>query len=261
MNASPIPQRERPRGLFALIMLGLLAVVFFLGFVALGTWQVERRAWKLDLIARVDQHIHAPAIEAPGPAQWPRITIAADEYRRVQLQGTFLYDRQTYVWATTEQGSGYWVITPLRRADGSLVLVNRGFVLPQWCGRTHQCAQGPSGETRVTGLLRMSEPGVFLRRNDPARDEWYTRDVPAIAAARKLSDVAPYFVDADATSANIADTANWPRGGMTVISFPNNHLVYLITWYMLALMVLLAAILVGRNEYRLRKRFVEQRHD
>jgi surfeit locus 1 family protein len=254
MNASSIPPRERPRGPFALIMLGLLAVVLFLGFVALGTWQVQRRAWKLDLIARVDQRVHAAAVDAPGPAQWPRVTVGADEYRRVWLQGVFLYARQTYVWATTDQGSGYWVITPLRQADGSLVLINRGFVLPQWCGRTHRCAQGPQGETRVTGLLRMSEPGVFLRRNDPARDDWYTRDVPAIAAARGLSNVAPYFVDADATPANVTDAADWPRGGLTVISFPNNHLVYLITWYVLALMVLLASVLVGRNEYRLRKR-------
>ncbi|MET0331553.1 MAG: SURF1 family protein [Dyella sp.] len=257
----PSPYAERPRGPIALTLLGLLAVVFFLGFVALGTWQVERRAWKLDLIARVDQRVHAPATDAPGPSQWPTISTAADEYRRVRLQGTFLYDRQTYVWATTDQGSGYWVMTPLRSADGAVVLVNRGFVLPQWCGRTHQCAQGPSGETRVTGLLRMTEPGVFLRRNDPARDDWYTRDVPGIAAARGLNHVAPYFVDADASAASVPDASNWPRGGLTVIRFPNNHLVYLITWYVLALMVLLASILVGRNEYRLRQRqrLAEQR--
>ena len=47
----------------------------------------------------------------------------------------------------------------------------------------------------------MTEPqGGFLRSNDPAHDRWYSRDVAAIAAARGLHDVTPFFVDADARS-------------------------------------------------------------
>ncbi|WP_049623767.1 SURF1 family protein [Frateuria defendens] len=254
MNAKSAPDHPAPpRGPVALTVLGLLAVVFFAAFVALGTWQVHRRAWKLDLIERVERNLHAPVADAPGRAQWPQVTAAADEYRRVRLRGTFEYDRQTYVWASTDEGSGYWVVTPLRTADGALVLVNRGFVPPEWCGRQAQCAGGPAGETEVTGLLRMSEHDAPLRRNDPARDSWYARDVPAIAAARGLAGVAPYFVDADAAPAGAAGRATWPQGGLTVVSFPNNHLSYLITWYALALMVAGAAVYVGRSEYRLRR--------
>jgi surfeit locus 1 family protein len=90
-----------------------------------------------------------------------------------------------------------------------------------------------------------------MRHNDPAKNSWYTRDVPAIAAVRGLKAVAPYFVDADATP-HAADHPSWPEGGLTVINFPNNHLSYLITWYVLALMVLAAGIYVGLGEYRLR---------
>jgi surfeit locus 1 family protein len=229
--------------------------MLFVGFVALGTWQVARRAWKLDLIARVDQRVHAPPTAAPGPAQWPQVTAAADEYRHVRLDGVFLNDRQTLVWASTDEGSGYWVVTPMRMADGAIVLINRGFVTTEWCGRTGQCAAGPTGDAAITGLLRMPEKDIFLRRNDPARNSWYMRDVKAIAKARGLGDVAPYFVDADAapTSASSSDKSQ-PQGGLTVINFPNNHLAYLITWYLLALMVALAAVYVGREEYRLRRR-------
>ncbi|WP_204313471.1 SURF1 family cytochrome oxidase biogenesis protein, partial [Klebsiella michiganensis] len=71
------------------------------------------------------------------------------------------------------------------------------------------------GETRVTGLLRVSEPGgAFLRANDPAAGRWYSRDVAAIGAARRLSDLAPYFVDADARPGARADE---PVGGLTVV--------------------------------------------
>jgi surfeit locus 1 family protein len=85
--------------------------------------------------------------------------------------------------------------------------------------------------TEVTGLLRITEPrGGFLRSNDPAHDRWYSRDVAAIAQAKNLTDVAPYFIDADASPVGEKD----PVGGLTVVSLPNNHLVYALTWLCLA---------------------------
>jgi surfeit locus 1 family protein len=238
-----------PRGPLALIGLCMLALCLFTGFAALGTWQVYRRAWKLDLIARVDQRVHAPASIAPGPSAWSTVTAENDEYRHVRLQGHYLYDRQTLVWASSELGNGVWVMTPLRLADGSSVLVNRGFVPGDMCQDRRRCANGPEGDTRVSGLLRISQTHAFLRHDDPAQERWYARNVQAIAAARGLDHVAPYFVDADAA----ADPAAWPRGGLTVIRFPNNHLSYLITWYLLALGVLFGAIVVGREEWKLRR--------
>ncbi|SFS19236.1 surfeit locus 1 family protein [Dyella sp. OK004] len=252
LGVAPKASTERgPRGPLALTALALFALVAFAGFVALGTWQVHRLAWKRDLIARVDARVHETAVAAPALSQWPQVTATADEYRHVRLSGVFLHDQQTLVTASTALGSGYWLLTPLRTADGTVVLINRGFVPPDWCGRNATCALGPEGETTVTGLLRMPETKVFLRHNDPAKGRWYARDVQAIAAAHGFTKVTPYFVDADA---NPADTAGWPRGGLTVISFPNNHLVYLITWYLLALMTAVGAVYVGYHEVRLRRR-------
>jgi len=249
-SASNETTEREPRGPWALAVLALFALLAFAGFIALGTWQVHRLAWKRDLVARVEQRVHAPVVAAPAPAQWSQVTAATDEYRHVRLHGVFLHDRQTLVTASTALGSGYWVLTPLRTDDGALVLINLGFVPPDWCGRSASCPAGSDGETTVTGLLRMPETAVFLRHNDPAQGRWYARDVRAIAAAQGLADVAPYFVDADVDAAH---AEGWPRGGLTVISFPNNHLVYLITWYLLALMVAGTTVYVGRHEYRLRQ--------
>lgn len=240
-----------PRGPRALAVLAALALVFFAGFIALGTWQVHRLGWKRDLITRVDQRVHAPAVDAPGQAQWTHITADADEYRHVRLSGVFLPDRQTLVWASTELGSGYWVMAPLRMADGSVVLINRGFVPTGECNPDTSCLVPSDGTTSITGLLRMSQTWAFLRHDDPARGRWYTRNVQTIAKAHGLTDVAPYFVDADAAPSD--GKSRWPQGGLTVITFPDNHLAYLITWYLLALMVAAAAIYVGREEYRLRR--------
>ena len=242
------------RGPVALALYAFLGLALFAGFIALGTWQVHRRAWKLDLIARVDQRVHALPTLPPAPGQWPKVSAARDEYRHVTLRGRFLNDRQTLVWASTELGSGLWVITPLRSDSGVTVLVNRGFVLPQWCGRSGACAAGPAGEVTVTGLLRITETYAFLRHNEPSKNTWYTRDVQAIARAQKLRDVAPYFIDADAETDGSTGENSAPRGGLTVINFPNNHLVYLITWYLLALMVAAAMVYVGRQEITARRR-------
>ena len=233
--------------------------MLFSVFVALGTWQVQRRSWKLDLIARVQERVHAPAVPAPAVVepplgtsplprlQWPRINAANSEYRHVQVSGTLLNDSETLVQALTELGAGFWVLTPLRRADGSVVLVNRGFVPPERRARAAHGAGEATTAADLTGLLRISEPGgSFLQRNDPGQDRWYSRDVQAIAAAHGLTHVAPYFIDADAGDrSEIA-----PVGGLTVVTFRNAHLSYAITWYALALLVVVATWIVIREERR-----------
>ncbi|SDH95028.1 SURF1 family protein [Variovorax sp. OV700] len=243
----------RQRSAAARAALAVCAALAFAGFFALGTWQVERRAWKLDLIARVEQRVHAAPADAPGRERWPQVNAADDEYRRVRLAGTFLHDKETLVQASTRLGAGFWVLTPLRAADGSIVLVNRGFVPPDAQGRSARAATEPQGETTVTGLLRITEPhGGFLRKNEPAAQRWFSRDVQAIAAAHGLGNVAPYFVDSDAAPSSSSAAPAWPAGGLTVIAFPNSHLVYAITWYGLALMVLGAAGYAWREGHRRR---------
>ncbi|GJE80356.1 SURF1 family protein [Methylorubrum thiocyanatum] len=227
-----------------LVLAGLALTGVFLG---LGTWQVERRVWKLALIDRVEARIHAEPVPAPGPEEWAGLTAASAEYRRVRLTGRFAHDRATLVQALSERGAGFWVLVPLVTDRGFTVLVNRGFVPTEARERSARAAGEPEGEVTLTGLLRLSEPGGgFLRRNDPAADRWYSRDVAAIATARGIDGptaVAPYFVDADGAP----NPGGLPMGGLTVVAFHNNHLVYALTWYALALMTAGALIFVLRQ--------------
>ena len=236
-----MPERS-PRARYVLTgCLFCLAVVF----LALGTWQVQRLFWKLDLIERVESRIHAAPVTAPARAEWPSVAREKDEYRRVTATGLFRHDRTALVQAVTERGAGFWVMTPLVLADGSTLLVNRGFVpTDRSSPEARLASEIAAGPVAVTGLLRMSEPGgAFLRSNDPANDRWFSRDVSAIAAARGLEDVAPYFIDADATP----NPGGLPIGGLTVVAFRNSHLVYALTWYALAAMSVFAAWQVHRR--------------
>lgn len=270
MSTEPGTVDSAPRRRWSTLLLSFCAGLVFLSFIGLGSWQVVRLQWKTDLIARVDARVHAPAINAPGRSNWAGVTASDDEYRHIKVQGTFLNQRATRVKAVTVLGSGFWLMTPLLVANGDIVLVNRGFIPAQ---ASHFDAPdkikplvalpGPADQsttpTTVTGLLRISETGgAFLRKNDAANERWYSRDVKAIAAARTLGTVettlgtagtvAPYFIDAEAgTGAQAANgigsldaDTDTPVGGLTVIAFHNNHLVYAFTWFAMALLMALA---------------------
>lgn len=233
----------RTRPSFARFVFAAALWLLTLVFAGLGIWQVERRSWKLDLIARVEARIDAAPVAAPGPDAWSEVSAAKDEYRRVALQGRYLDVPDTLTMAVTERGPGFWVLAPFRSDVGFTVLVNRGFVPEDRRGTYERRATG-SGDTKVVGLLRLSETGGgFLRSNDPAGGRWYSRDVAAIASARGLAEAAPYFVDADTAS----EPGPLPQGGMTQVSFRNTHVIYALTWFCLALMSAGAAIFLIRR--------------
>jgi surfeit locus 1 family protein len=242
MTSEARPRTARRTVAFAVAMAGL-----FLVFVALGSWQVQRLFWKLELIDRVAARVHAQPVPAPGPSSWAGINAATDEYRRVSATGRLLHDKEALVQAVTERGAGFWVLTPLVTSDGATILINRGFVPPDRRAPASRAEGQVQGETTVTGLLRLSEPaGAFLRSNDPEGDRWYSRDVGAIGESRGLSDVAPYFIDADATE----NPGGYPVGGLTVIAFRNSHLVYALTWFALAAMSAGACLYLVRHGRR-----------
>lgn len=228
----------------ARVVLIVAAALASLGFLALAAWQVQRLGWKQDLIARVERRVHAAPEAVPAPAAWAAIS-KDDEYRRLVLRGRF-EPREALVQATTELGGGHWVLAPLRLDDGNLVLVNRGFVPPEQ--RVPELHAAPNGPVELTGLLRLTEPGGGpLRRNEPEQDRWYSRDVAGIAARLALTGpVAPFFVDESAAG----EPRRWPRPGLTVLNFTNNHAVYAVTWLALAVMSAAAAGYLVREERR-----------
>ena len=263
--ASKAGKGRGPMGLPALVTWGVLALVAFCSFVALGNWQVQRRAWKHELIERVQTRVHAPASPAPQRAQWPSITSFPNdyEYRHISLNGVLLNDKTSLVQATTVLGQGYWVMTPLRLANDDIVFINRGFV-PRAQANSAWRSNQPQPAS-VVGLLRLSEPeGAFLRDNNLEQDLWYSRNLAQLAQHHGLSEkAAPYFVDAEAHAPLPATLTleppprlpenMLPVGGLTVVHFNDNHLSYLLTWYALALMVAVGAAYFVREELRVRR--------
>jgi len=242
------------------MMVALAALAFFILLCSLGWWQIERRAWKLALMERVEQRLHTTPIPLPEPQKWPAITTASHEYQPVKIQGRWLKDKTVFTQATTVLGAGFWLLTPLQLDNGAQLWVNRGFI-PTAQRVTWQEPETTDNHVSIQGLIRMTEVGGgFLRDNAPDMGRWHSRDIAAITTAQGLPHAAPFFIDAGLPdrqtmqSADIPPAANgpWPRPGLTVVRFNNNHTVYAITWFALALMVLAAALYTVRWEYRKR---------
>ena len=219
----------------------VLGAFFFAAFCALGTWQVYRLDYKLDLIHRVESRVHAQPVDAPAQHEWPAVSRETHEYLNVKVQGELLPRYSTRVQATTALGAGHWLMAPLRNVAGEIVWINRGYIPPDQ--PDPMTAENTQGKFEARGLLRISEAGgAFLRKNDPAGNRWYSRDITALSTHHGLQPVAPYFIDAG-TPRNLGEEITgftpktYPVDGLTVIKFHNSHLVYAITWYALALMV------------------------
>lgn len=227
----------------------ILFITFMVATIAalvwLGNWQVKRQSWKESLITQVATRIDLPRVAIPAPASWGQMIPEAYNFTPSFLQGTYQFQHEIYVFTTLHTpkgelgGQGVWVMTPLALDSGHLVFINRGFVPYEgWLSGT-QSWDKTSGPITVSGLLRKPElQDIFAP--DPNMDTrlFNRRDPRFIAQSLGLSDetvrtVAPFFVDAATTT-----KGRLPQGGETVLTFTNNHLQYVVTWYGLALAVL-----------------------
>jgi surfeit locus 1 family protein len=227
----------------AVIVVWALTIILTACLVALGTWQVQRLSQKTALIAQIEARAYGEPKALPS--DWNAIGPSADwEYSRVKLSGEFDHSAEVQVYTVTDIGPGYWALTPLKMLDGRNVIINRGFVPNDM--RSPQTRPGGqiTGPVTITGLMRATETGgLFLRENDLASQRYYRRDIAQIAESKGINDAAPFYIDAD----DKANPGGLPIGGKTQLKFPNSHLSYAITWYVLAAMMIAAGWFVSRN--------------
>jgi surfeit locus 1 family protein len=250
-RASP-PPGESARASLLPVTLATAAALAVL--VSLGTWQLQRKAWKEALLATIAERAHA----APIPlAEAERRHAAGQslEFTRVAVSGRFLHAHEIHVYAPVRPVPGYHIFTPMLTRDGTLVFINRGAVPEASKDPARRSAGQIAGETSLVGRLRLPEPKAwFTPENDEVRNVWHRRDprerAEAIAAAGPGAENRPrdhgsgprtgagriatvsFYLDAEALPAN---PGGWPRGGTTPTTLTNRHLEYAITWFGLAL--------------------------
>src|SRR5262245_43222977 len=218
--------------------------------VGLGTWQMERKRWKEDLLAKIAERVHAdPIVLFPSPAEskepGQQVVVELDasrfrdeyEYRHVLVRGQLHHDKERYLYAPAPEGPGWHVYTPLQLEAGDVVWIDRGWV-PDAKKAPETRREGQvAGPVEVRGLVRFpAGKGAFTPENDVGRNLWYWPDVAAMTASAfpggpQAAASVPLFIDADARP---EPPGGLPRGGVTRLDLPNRHLEYALTWYGLA---------------------------
>ncbi len=207
--------------------------------VGLGTWQLQRKAWKEALIDTLETRLAAAPADLPTRERWPGLDPATDEFRRVKFAAAFVPDEEALVYTSGSafrsdvSGPGYWVFAPARLAGGGTVVVNRGFV-PE--GRQDPASRDTTkGLHEMVGVLRWPEvAGWFAPGHDAARNLWFVRDPLTIAAAKGWVGVAPFYVELESPQ----PPGGLPQSGPLNVRLRNEHLGYAITWYGLAVVAI-----------------------
>ena len=234
----------------ALLRLTVATLVALAVLIGLGVWQLQRLEWKEALIARIETRTER------APMDLEQAIALAQEGRKlsyipVRAEGRFHHTKERYLYALSDEGKAGWhVITPLETVDGDVVLVDRGFV-PDALRDPSTRALGQIEEVvTVTGLARTSEePSVFIPDNDSGANQWFSRDLPAMARSIFPGGtvlVAPFFLEARESEV----PGGWPQGGQTRLRLVNNHLQYTLTWFGLALCLVVIYGVYVRGAYR-----------
>lgn len=225
------------------LALTLVCAAAFAVLSALGTWQLQRLAWKTELNAKAGAAATAPPVELADAGA----DLAALEFRRVRLKGSYLGAGSVALGLVTLDGrAGSRLLTPFRLRDGRTVLVDRGFV-PEERLREALGVPAPEGSRVVEGLVRRAGTGSWAT---PAPDlrvpRWYAPDTEAIGRHLGLA-LEPFLVILQEREEG---GGAFPQPIPVTVDLPNPHLGYAVTWYGLAASLLAFYILLGfrRNE-------------
>ncbi len=236
-----------PGGVFVVRRIPTLISVFMFGvLLALGSWQVERLHWKRDLISEMKVRMQEMPVDI-GLSEIPSEDVPNMDYRPGSASGGFKNDKELYLAGVSKDGAGgYHVLIPLELPGRErALLVDRGWV-PYGKKDPATRAEGQiAGFASVTGILRLPPAArpAFRPENNPAKNEWYWIDLKAMAQAAGVKEFMPYVLEAN----DALVPGGYPIGGQTIIDLPNNHLGYAVTWYGLALVLL---VIYGVSGYR-----------
>ncbi|RWS22668.1 surfeit locus protein 1-like protein, partial [Leptotrombidium deliense] len=213
----------------------------------LGTWQVQRRQWKLGLIEELEKCMTEAPVDFPENLN----DIQNLVYRKVKVTGKFDHSNEVYIGPRNNLRSeeksrgggiissartavnGFFVVTPFTLSGSNIkILVNRGWV-PRYKIDPEKRQKGQiEDEVTITAVVRDTEKRPpFGISNDLSRRQFNYRDIMQMAS---ILGTKPIFVDADSSST----VPGGPIGGQTVVSLRNEHAQYIFTWYGLGVLTM-----------------------
>lgn len=197
--------------LFPLVIgLGGLAILFYLAF-----WQLDRLEWKQGVLADIDARLEAAAVPLPV-----EVNPETDNYLTVIMQGAATGEEIRFLDSGTAAGTGHRIISAFEVEGGRRVMLDQG-LLPLYADEVAPFTENVTVQGNLIWPDDVSEQA-------PEGDEWYARDVAAMAQALNTEPVLVVLSAASQYDDRLTPLAVDTR------SIKNDHLEYAITWFLLA---------------------------
>ncbi len=217
------------------LLIGLIGCAIL---VSLGTWQVQRLAWKQGVLAEIDAKIGAVPVVLPEA-----IDPQTQSYLAVEAGGRFTGEEIHVLASIKQRGAGYRIIAVLETSEGRRILVDRGFIPTE-----RKLEDRATSGVKVQGNLYWpQEVDSYTPDPDKGGNIWFARDVPAMAEALGTE---PAMIVARVVSKTSPEVEPFAISSSAI---PNDHLQYAITWFSLAAIWF---VMTGYLLWRIRQRTV-----
>ena len=207
-------------------------VFFFISiFIALGSWQLVRLNWKLDLIEQIQSSLKDEPININNTV--------LKNYLRIKAVGTVDFENQIYLYNLNEKGEpGFEVINPIK-INNENYLLNRGWIP---FNKKIEKEINIIDENNIVGILRKQiKANMFKPKNDILNNYWFTLNRQDLykLTGEKFS---PYII-------YLSSKSELPKAKMITANISNNHKKYAITWFSLAISILLIYLYFRKKNY------------
>ncbi len=207
-----------------LFLFQLFVALFITLFCVLGTWQLQRLQWKMELISEITFGLNSTPITYTNSIK--------KNYQRIVSEGSYDFKGQIYLYSLNDKGKpGFDVITPFKTISNETVLVNRGWI-PKELKKISEI-NSIKNNIKITGLLRkIYKANIFKPENDLENNIWFSVNLDDLKmfTGNKFSNFIVYLEDSNMKA---------PLPKKITVDVPNNHLKYAITWYSIAISILL----------------------
>ena len=207
-------------------------VIFFISvFVALGSWQIVRLNWKLSLISEIENSLKNPPVELAQSNK--------KNYLKIKTSGSIDFDKQIYLYNLNDNGTpGFEVINPIL-IDEENFLINRGWI-PFEKKNTEEI--NFFDENNIIGTLKLQgRKNIFKPDNEIEENYWFSLNREDILkfTGKEFSE---YIIYLDGKY-------QFPKPKKITANISNNHKKYAITWFSLAISILLIYLYFRKKNY------------
>ncbi len=234
MNAASDQSTKFNAGLIPTI----ISLISFAVCIALGVWQIQRMHWKNDLIAKAEAGLKSSPKPFASDATY-------QEFEKLEVSGVFIHDKEMLFGQYYGDQWGYKVVTPLKTQKGKYVFINRGWIPKENRDASTRSEQQTEKPVTIVGLVRLgNKKGLFTPENDAAKNFWFWFDITAMKSYTGLENATDFVIEKVATDQE-KDARTLPIPAKEEVKFYNAHLAYVITWFGIALSILVIYIAYG----------------